>query len=195
MVWVIPVLDVGYRSTHYWLVGSGPKRLLVDLGWPGTLGALKMALCRAGVALGEVRYGFATHYHPDHAGLAEELKREGMALLVLEGQEEALGQMGQWVKPHERYLPITLEGTFRLSFTESRGFLASIGIPGEILPTPGHTDHCVSLLLDDGRAFTGDLPREEGAWDNPKALASWALLRRKGARWIYPAHGPVRPLD
>lgn len=101
--------------------------------------------------------------HPDHAGLAEELKREGMTLLVLEGQEEALGR---WVKPHERYLPITLEGTFRLTFGESRGFLASVGIGGEILPTPSHTDHCVSLLLDDGRAFTGDLPREEGAWNN-----------------------------
>jgi ribonuclease/clavin/mitogillin len=93
--------------------------------------------------------------------------------------------LARWV------LPITLEGTRRLTLAESRGFLASLGLFGEILPTLGHTDHCVSLLLDDGRAFTGDLPPEEAAGENPKALASWALLRSR----IYPGHGPIRPLE
>ncbi|WP_413217161.1 hypothetical protein ACLWNE_09645 [Thermus oshimai] len=45
--------------------------------------------------------------------------------------------------------------------------------------------------MDDGRAFTGDLPPEEAAGENPKALASWALLRSR----IYPGHGPIRPLE
>ncbi len=124
-----------------------------------------------------MRYGFATPYHPDHAGLAEELKREGMTLL---GRRRPLTR---WV------LPITLEGTRRLTFAESRGFLASLGLFGEILPTP--TDYCVSLLLDDGRALTGDLPPEEAAGENPNALASCALLRSR----IHPGHGPIRPLE
>ncbi|APD09024.1 MULTISPECIES: MBL fold metallo-hydrolase [Thermus] len=191
----IPVLNVGYRSTHYWLIGQGPARLLVDLGWPGTFGALKMTLRRVGVDLKEVRFGLATHYHIDHAGLAQELKEAGMTLLVMENQVEAIPHMRRFAKPQDRYRPIQGVGNRLLSFTESRAFLASLGIPGEILPTPGHTDHCVSLLLDDGRAFTGDLPPEEGAWDNPVAQQSWASLRAKGARLVYPGHGPVRPLD
>ncbi|SDE91136.1 Glyoxylase, beta-lactamase superfamily II [Thermus arciformis] len=191
----VPVLHVGYRSTNYWLVGHGENRLLVDLGWPGTLGALRVALRRAGVSLEAVRYGMATHYHVDHAGLAQELKKFGMTLLVMETQVEAIPLMKRFTKPWDRYREIRAEGNQVLGFGESRAFLEALGIPGEILPTPGHTEHCVSLLLDDGRAFTGDLPPEEAAWDNPVALQSWSLLRARGARWVYPGHGPVRPLE
>lgn len=191
----LPVLNVGYRSTNYWLVGRDPDRLLVDLGWPGTLGALRMALHRAGVGLERVRYGLATHYPIDHAGLAQELKETGMTLLVMESQVTAIPGMKRWTKPQDRYREIRPEENRILGFGESRAFLEALGIPGEILPTPGHTEHCVSLLLDDGRAFTGDLPPEEGAWDNPLVLQSWALLRARGARRAYPGHGPVRPLE
>jgi hypothetical protein len=31
------VVNVGYRSTNYWAVGSNGNRLLVDLGWPGSI--------------------------------------------------------------------------------------------------------------------------------------------------------------
>ena len=68
-------------------------------------------------------------------------------------------------------------------------------IAGEILHTPGHSDHCVSLLLDDGSVCTGDLPLEPYAFDNPVALATWRRLRERGATRVYPAHGPIRPLD
>ena len=77
---------------------------------------------------------------------------------------------------------------------QSRTLLREIGIAGEILHTPGHTDHCASLLLDDGAVFTGDLPPQEYAFDNPVALASWTALRERGATTVYPAHGPVRSI-
>jgi glyoxylase-like metal-dependent hydrolase (beta-lactamase superfamily II) len=57
------------------------------------------------------------------------------------------------------------------------------------------TSHCVSLLLDDGSVFTGDLPPEAYAFDNPVALATWRHLRERGARRVYPAHGPTRWID
>jgi len=67
-----------------------------------------------------------------------------------------------------------------------------IGIAGEIVPTPGHSDDSVSLVLDDGSAFTGDLTPlalagEEG-WN--AVVASWQRLRALGANRIYPGHGP-----
>jgi hypothetical protein len=31
------IVNVGYRSTNYWVVGAGASRLLVDIGRPGTL--------------------------------------------------------------------------------------------------------------------------------------------------------------
>ena len=93
---------------------------------------------------------------------------------------------------------ITPDGNVIISCAESRALLARIGIPGEIVQTPDHSDDSVSLLLDDGSVFTGDLPaphfivnEEEAAM----ASASWRLLRVRGARRTYPGHGPVREFD
>lgn len=191
----ITIVNVGYRSTNYWVVSAGNSRLLVDIGWPGTLGMMKAQLKRMDVPLGEIRYALATHYHIDHAGLAEELKRDGVPLLVLEVQVEAIPIMKTWIKPQDNYVDITMEGNVTISFEQSRQLLAQMGIAGEILHTPGHSDHCVSLLLDDGSVFTGDLPPEAFTFDNPIAQASWQLLRERGATRVYPAHGPIRPMD
>jgi glyoxylase-like metal-dependent hydrolase (beta-lactamase superfamily II) len=103
--------------------------------------------------------------------------------------------MKTWPKPADNYVDITQHGNVVISFEQSRQILGQIGIAGEILHTLGHTEHCVSLLLDDGSVFTGDLPPEAYAYDNPVALASWSLLREKGATRVYPAHGPIRLLD
>jgi glyoxylase-like metal-dependent hydrolase (beta-lactamase superfamily II) len=190
----LTIVNVGYRSTNYWVVSAGASRLLVDIGWPGTLGVMKANLKRTGVPLREIRYALATHYHIDHAGLAEELKGEGISLLVLDVQVAAIPIMKTWTKPGDNYVDIISEGNVVISFEQSRQLLSQIGIAGEILHTPGHTDHCVSLLLDDGSVFTGDLPPEVYAFDNPVALASWRLLRVRGAIRVYPAHGPARAI-
>src|SRR5215467_2174325 len=188
------IVNVGYRSTNYWVVSAGSSRFLVDIGWPGTLGTMKANLKKMGVPLQEIRYALATHYHIDHAGLAEELKREGVPLLVIEHQVGAISLMKTWTKPVDRYLEITMSGNIVIPSQESRALLATVGIAGEILPTPGHSDHCVSLLLDDGSVFTGDLPPEAAAFDNATALASWEFLRQRGATRVYPAHGSIRPI-
>ncbi len=31
------IVDVGYDSTNYYVLGASSNRLLVDVGWPGTL--------------------------------------------------------------------------------------------------------------------------------------------------------------
>jgi len=187
------IVNVGYRSTNFWVVGAGASRLLVDLGWPGTMGTMRASLNRMGVPLGELRYGLATHYHIDHAGLAQDLKQAGVPLLVLETQVEAIPRMKSWIKPTDQYLDITMHDNVTLSFAESRTVLARIGIAGEIVPTPGHSDDSVSLLLDDGSAFTGDLtlPAMAGADEASVVAASWQRLREGGAKRVYPGHGPV----
>ncbi len=193
----LTVVNVGYRSTNYWVVSAGTSRLLVDLGWPGTMGKMRANLRRMGVPLDEIRYGLATHYHIDHAGLAQELKQAGVPLLVLDVQVSAIPTMRRWTKPWDRYVEITLHDNVTISFPESRSVLQRMGIPGEILHTPGHSDDSVSLLLDDGSAFTGDLPHRAyvGESDAAAVSASWRILRERGATRVYPAHGPVRPID
>jgi len=47
----VSILNVGYRSTNYWVVSAGRSRILVDLGWPGMIGAMKSNLQRMDVPL------------------------------------------------------------------------------------------------------------------------------------------------
>ena len=116
------------------------------------------------IPLQEIKYALATHYHIDHAGLAQELKMLGVGLIVLEIQLAAIPLMKQFTKPQDHYVDISLDGNMTITFTGSRLLLAQIGIPGEILSTPGHSDDSVSLLLDNGSVFTGDLTPLEAAW-------------------------------
>jgi endoribonuclease LACTB2 len=192
----VTIVNVGYRSTNYWVVSAGSSRLLVDLGYPGTMGTMRANLGRMGVPLKEIRYGLATHYHIDHAGLAQEFKQAGVPLLVLETQVAAIPLMKSWTKPRDQYVDITIHNNVTISFAESRKVLAQIDIAGEILPTPGHSDDSLSLLLDDGSAFTGDLTPPALVLEDDAAVvaASWRLLRERGATRVYPGHGPVRPM-
>jgi glyoxylase-like metal-dependent hydrolase (beta-lactamase superfamily II) len=153
----VSIVNVGYRSTNYWVISVGKTRLLVDLGWPGSMGMMRANLKRMDVPLQEIRYALATHYHIDHAGLGQELKQAGVPLLVLDVQVSAIPLMKQWTKPQDNYVEITLHDNITVSCAESRVLLERIGIPGEIVHTPGHSDDSISLLLDDGSVFTGDL--------------------------------------
>lgn len=194
----VTIVNVGYRSTNYWVISAGKSRLLVDLGYPGTMGMMRANLQRMDVPLAEIRYGLATHYHIDHAGSAQELKQAGMRLLVLETQVDAIPRMKTWIKPRDHYVDITLHDNVTISFGESRGLLKHIDLAGEIVPTPGHSDDSVSLLLDDGAVFTGDLPHPAYIGEDEAgrvAQASWRLLRERGATRVYPGHGPVWILD
>ncbi len=186
------ILNVGYRSTNYWVVSAGRSRLLVDLGWPGSLGRMQANLRRMDVPLGEIGFALATHYHPDHAGLARELKEAGISLLVLETQLAATEEPSRFVR--DGLLRVGAMGNTCISFEQSREVLGSIGLAGEILPTPGHSDDSVSLLLDDGSVFTGDLTPRILIGEDSVAARSWQSLWTRGAKRVHPGHGGIYAL-
>lgn len=192
----LSILNAGYRSTNFWVLSSSRARLLVDLGWPGQLGALLAALRRLDVPITEITHGFATHFHIDHAGCAEELKTHGLTLVVTPEQVDAIPAMARWTKPADRYVPITMRQTRVVAIADSRAFLASLGLDGEFVHTPGHSDDSVSLVLDSGEAFTGDLtmPGMALADDAATVRSSWNALAERGARTVYAGHGPPRSL-
>lgn len=188
------IVNVGYRSTNYYVLAntSGVPLLLVDAGWPGTLPQFQYACTTKGIRLADISYQLVTHYHPDHAGLAQELKHLGVRLMVIDTQLAGIPLLSTYVKPQDNYTPIDLEGNTLLTTDESRGFLSRIGIQGEIISTPGHSDDSITLVLDEGIAFTGDLTSQLLLPDEPANLTyqSWEKLRSLGVKTIYPGHGP-----
>lgn len=187
------IVNVGYRSTNYYVLADTRPRLLIDAGWPGTLGAMRHNCHRMGIRLEDIPYQLVTHFHPDHAGLTEDVKRLGIQLLMLDTQRSGIPLLRTYVKPEDNYTDITPIGNIVLAEAESRPFLAGIGIQGEIISTPGHSDDSVTLILDEGIAFTGDLTFSAFLPDDPVDVArqSWEKIRAKGVTAIYPAHGPV----
>jgi glyoxylase-like metal-dependent hydrolase (beta-lactamase superfamily II) len=192
----LSIVNVGYRSTNFWVVSAGRSRLLVDLGWAGMFSALAATLERMDIPLGEITHGVATHYHMDHAGAAQDLKNKGMRLIVTEEQVAAIPLMKQFVKESDHYTEISLHDNLVIRCAEGRALLATIGLDGQLVHTPGHSDDSVSLLLDTGAVFTGDLTHpmlvtEETA---EEVARSWQRLRDLGATTVYAGHGPVRPM-
>ncbi len=186
------IVNVGYDSTNYYVLADRAPRLLVDVGFPGTLPKLLHQCKRSGIQLQEIPYLLATHYHPDHAGLAQEARRVGLQLIVVETQISAIPTLRTYMKPDQHYLDIDLKDTITLSIDASRTFLARIGILGEIISTPGHSDDSVTLILDQGAAFTGDLTAPVALTDDPMdpARRSWDTIRSFPVNTIYPGHGP-----
>ena len=192
----VNIVNVGYRGVNFWVIGAGGSRIIVDLGWPGGMGQLLANLKRMDIPLREIEYALATHYHIDHAGCAQDLKRAGVPLLVLETQAAWIPQMKRFTKPQDNYTEITLHDNVNITFAESRERLASVDIAGQIVPTPGHSDDSVSVVLDSGEAFTGDLTHPQMAGEDSLDLvkASWRRLRDLGATMVYPGHGSVRSI-
>jgi endoribonuclease LACTB2 len=190
------ILNVGYDSTNYYLIDQNTTRLLIDIGWPGTLPKLLNIFKRKRVPLHDVNYLLVTHYHPDHAGLAQEVKSIGIQLVVVENQRSFIPKLREYMKPSNPFFEITLDDNLDLSFLDSRAFLSHLGIKGEIIHTPGHTDDSISLILDEGIAFTGDLPGQTWGEDSEHQVElSWQRIRALNAKTIYPGHGPVRLLE
>lgn len=184
------IVNVGYQSTNYYAIDIRNGKLLVDCGWPGTLPQFKNVLQRKGIALNEFKYLLVTHFHPDHAGLVQDLKNQGIQLILPECQTAFVTPFADYFKGKSLpYIEIRQNDNLILNLEESRKFLQSIGLRGEILHTPGHSDDSLTLILDEGFAFTGDLHPSFMDTDDLKTRASWDKIYGHKITKIFPGHG------
>jgi glyoxylase-like metal-dependent hydrolase (beta-lactamase superfamily II) len=187
------IINVGYDSTNFYLLEIKGGKLLIDCGWPGTLPKLMAELKRKGVSVNEIKYLLVTHFHPDHAGIAQELKKLGIKLILLENQIDFIAPFREYFQGKNLpYVEITQNDNLVLKFADSRNFLAGIGIAGELLSTPGHSDDSITLILDEGFAFVGDLHPAFMASEDQVTRESWDKIYKHKVTKIFPAHGSSR---
>ena len=181
-----------YGSTNHYLIDCRGGKLLVDAGWAGSLPAMKGGLKRYGISPAEIRYVMLTHHHPDHAGLTQEVKRlTGARLIIHQCQIPFLADLKGFYQKQGGYEPIMVEKTDLVITDSGRMTLAALGVAGELVVTPGHSDDSVTLVLDEGSAFVGDLHLPHQAVDDTLTCESWRKIIALGARTIYHAHsGP-----
>lgn len=209
---------IGVMSSSYIVEADG--LFLVDAGFLGHAHVAQGAILAAGRDLREVRLAIITHPHIDHCGGLPALRRlAAFDVACHPAAAPALVEGGRSVSPGltTRGRLMELAGRLLLPWVRLRGVSVDViledgadlhrfGLPGRIVHTPGHTDDCISVLLDDGTAFVGDLVSgpELGvrhplppamAVDLPRVFASWRKLLDAGARTIYPAHGTPFPAE
>ena len=184
------IVNVGYQSTNYYAIDLKNGKLLVDCGWPGTLPQFIKVLQRKSIALNEFKYLLVTHFHPDHAGLVQDLKNQGMKLILPECQKDFITPFAEHFKGKSfSYIEIRQDDNVDLKLEDSRKFLQTIGLSGEIIHTPGHSDDSVALILDEGFAFTGDLHPSFMNIDDVTTRESWDKIYQHKISRIFPGHG------
>src|SRR5258708_19957882 len=132
------IVNVGYDSTNYYVLADTTPKLLIDVGWPGTLPKLRHQCKRMSINLPDIKFLLITHYHPDHAGLAQELKNAGTKLIVAENQLSAVPILGTNMKPENNYVEIDPADNITLKIVDSPAFFARLSLLVHIIPTPVH---------------------------------------------------------
>ena len=189
--------------------------ILIDGGAPKQARNFMKGIENLSIKPEDIQLIVITHGHWDHIGSAKEIKEITGAKIALHRNEK------DWLEKSLKPLPpaVTLWGQIFAKIMaifvplihvpaadvdvvlgDEELSLADYGIPGRIIPTPGHSMGSVSVLLETGDAFMGDLamngfPLRIGpglpifAEDLQKAKESWRFLLERGAVTVYPAHG------
>ena len=187
------IAKLKYGNTNTFFVGGKDGGLLVDTDYAGTLSMFYRAIKEYDIKVSDITYVLATHYHPDHIGLISELMSQNIRLLLIDVQVPYIHFSDEIFERDKRlnYKAIDMGNVTVISFEESRDFLKSIGINGEIVGTPSHSADSVSLILDSGECFVGDLePLEylDGYEHNESLQNDWKLINCHSPRVIYFAH-------
>ena len=188
-----------YSNTNTYMIEGEKGAILFDTGWAGTFPLFCAELGRLGKKLNDIEYLVISHFHPDHYGIAQEIADKGPVILVCDVQKEYIHASDAIFEKDKRmqFYPIRDDKVKLISLSESRRILAGLGIDGELLHTPGHSDDSVSLWLDEGSLFVGDLnPLYELELHKGTEIGkSWEKLLALGPKTVYYGHAKTAVLD
>ena len=153
------VKELKYSNTNTYLVKGTKGYLLIDTGWAGTFPAFCKCMGELGIPVQEISHLMITHFHPDHMGIAQEIANLGVQIVVFDVQENFVHCADSVFEKEKNsaFQSIKDANIKIVPIEQSRIFLKEIGLEGEVFHTPGHSEDSVSLYLNEGILFVGDL--------------------------------------
>ncbi len=187
------ITKLKYGNTNTFLVQGKSGSILIDTDYAGTMPMFYRAIKENGITVNDIDYVLASHYHPDHIGLVSELMEQGVKLLLVDSQIGSVHYSdGIFSRtPKLGYKPIDESSATIISAEDSRDFLNELGIEGEIILTQSHSEDSISLILDDGTCFVGDLEPYEylgGYEDNESLKDDWDKVLSYNPKVVFYAH-------
>jgi len=206
------IIQVGV--TNCYLLKSSSFNVLIDTGYKGKAKIILDFLKNNSISPKSIGLIILTHGHYDHIGNASEIKKISGAKILIHKDDLPLLDSG--ITDSQSTKPLNIWGKILLSkvssidtsfnplkpdiIIDSEFDLRSYGINGRIIHTPGHSKGSISVILDSGNAFIGDLamnglPLRIGAGepifgDNiDEIYQSWKKLVENKAITLYPSHG------
>ena len=203
---------IGLVNVSSYLIYRPGKAILVDCGPAGSEVKILETLDRLGLEPDMLQMLVLTHSHFDHAGSAGMLKElTGCKILIHATEAERLRQGFSPIPSGTRWKAKVLVAAGRIFARKLMKYpgaepdlrvdrhyeLDSVGFPGRIIHTPGHTYGSMVVLLEQGELISGDtlfglankLHFPPFAEDLPALLSSWRLIRDLPVKVFYPAHG------
>jgi hydroxyacylglutathione hydrolase len=212
------VIQIHTTGSNAYLVKSKKGNILVDTcRWKNPANILKTIL-GVGLRPSEINMILLTHVHFDHVAGAAALKKMCNVPVLVHVKEagyltNGFTNLPAGANPFSQLLSNAGNKYFPFigKFTpckadiliDSKYDLSEFGIEGYALPTPGHTEGSISLILNEGEAIIGDcciyaiekfvLP--PFANDLPTLLESWKNLLTLGCHTFWPGHGKPIPAE
>ena len=189
------MIKLRYGNTNTFYIPGNDGGIRIDTDYAGTIQGFFRAIKAAGIGTGDIRYLIATHFHPDHIGIAGELQELGITPAVIDVQMPHIHFSDHIFarEKHPGHKMIDENAVKVISITGSRAFLEDLGIAGEIVHTPSHSEDSISVLLDDGDCFVGDLERREyldSYGENAPLKADWDHILSYEPKRVFFAHSP-----
>ena len=195
----VVVHELKYSNTNTYLIKGSRGIILFDTGWAGTFSAFCREIGKLDIQVQKIDYIFISHFHPDHMGIAQEIAQHGPVIVVMDVQREYIHAVdGVFEKEkNDAFIPIVDDNVKCIRIEESRELLSKIGISGEIISTPGHSDDSISLWIDSGELFVGDLNPlyELELHKGTQIEKSWNRLLKLKPGTVYYGHAKTADLS
>jgi hydroxyacylglutathione hydrolase len=223
---VIPevlTFKLSYSNVH---LIRAEQLVLIDAGSPADWPSLTQQLQAHQIKPCDIRWVVITHAHQDHAGLASKFQQGcgSQTQVVMHQLDTPIAAAGGfdpdlkftqwtsrivWLLVNYRYEPFKPNVSWDIAPGQSIS-LAGLGLAGRAVSVPGHTPGSLAIMLDDGRAFVGDMlaggyfggaihPAQASEHyfhgDSARNYQSLSNLLGMGAHTFYIGHGGPLPRE